>query len=353
MTVAEQAIERPATARLPANPERYATALANIHKARPRVDVDTWTENDAARFWDPEHDPESAMGLPSSMVTAVVARLFAVFYWDHPLLKRLFSKLRDDSHWLLTTPPVGGNVSFNLSSFCALVHASTRPVIDEPMPMGTPRSDAVEWVKRQRWLRDKPFIGYCGRKTCNHRHSVLRGCLPQQHYDALERQRWWRPWGSVQWTGLSTVLTPLRHSLETPYLSVQKERSHVRKAVVPFDTADALNNLHQLVPALLMAADFTRLVRDTLPSHLDRISSQRLRYSATVSLSGQLKPLLSFWDSVFTTACWDWEQSVRDNTYGEYMPDRWAVDYHTHRQLIDNTPADLFPVLPADSSSDS
>lgn len=325
-----------------ATKDRFSVALQHIAKIRPRVPTDTWTDSDAAAWWLKDHDPSSPTALPSSLILCVAARLFARYYWQFPLLTGLWSSMRQYGHWLETGFTRAGEFTYNLSHFCGVVHIASHP---------TEVGNATGTLQTGLQHFSHDWVGYCGRKTCTHRHSWFRGCLPEPMYRQLTASNLLRPWSSVNWGGLALVLPPLRHSIVTPYLSIRKERSHIAKTVVPYYVADSLNNLHQIVPALLSASSFQSYARPLLEAHCDALSSQRMRYSAIVALHSDAAKAMRVWDMNFTAYGWGLGYSD-DNSrvYATTLAEDWDVDYQTQRKLAENEPTELFPRLPNDSS---
>lgn len=325
-----------------ATKDRFSLALRHIAKIRPRVPTDTWTDNDAAAWWLKDHDPSSPTALPSSLVLAVAARIFAKYYWQFPLLTELFSGMREFGNWLGSGFLPSGEYAYNLSHFVGVAHRASRP---------TEVGNASPTLRTGLHQLTREWVGYCGRKTCSHRHSWFRGCLPEGMYTSLAASNLLRPWSSVNWGGLALVFPPLRHSLVTPYISIRKERSHITKSVVPYYAADLLNNLHQIVPALLADSSFQSHARPLIEAHCDALSSQRMRYSAIVALHSDAAAAMRGWDKNFTHYGWGFGYDDEQRVYETSFAEDWNVNYDTQRQLAENEPAELFPRLPNDSSN--
>lgn len=288
----------PATASKPCG-KVFETTLTNITKARPRVPVDTWTEADAAQFWIHDHDSTDINAVPPQIITAIVARLFVSYYRRVVPMARFFRVWMDEA--------VNGfpcqrlhrhdrTVFLDWAFVANVAHAGRKSsdLTDSTHCRGT----GIEYIAES-------SIGYCHRKSCKHRDSMLRGCLFESAYLKLLQSGYLVPWSSVNWGGFATLFTPLRHCVRSPIISVRKERSHERKAVVPYWVADTFNNLHRIVPGLMMSHDFRSLVSRDLRTHVEAVFTERFRFSGVQSMSADYAEVMQRWDALWSIAAWD------------------------------------------------
>lgn len=294
-----------------AKPGVYSMTLENIGKSRPRVPVDTWTDNDAAAFWVSGYDPADPNAVPGSLVTALVARIFFDTYYRVPPMRRFFRYLKElcKDDWGLVYPlhnvrGVWAQVGMSWQVVCAAMHRANRPKVANGYEVLNTGLDAVA----------ETSLGYCSRKSCKHRDSYLYGCLNERSFERLKGMGYLVPWSSVEWGGFATAFTPIRNCTKAPVLSVRRERSHVRANYVPYWVADQLNNLHRIVPQALLSDSFRTNVNKLLSSRIDALFTERFRFSSMHSIAANYDAVMQTWDSVFTQAAWDLHGPT-DNPY--------------------------------------
>lgn len=282
----------------------FQTTLQNITKARPRVPVDTWTEADAAQFWIHEYDPLDPNAVPPQIVTAIVARLFVSYY------RRVVPMARFFRVWL--------DSATSYVNACQLLHRHDRTVFLDWAFV----ANVAHAGRKSNGFNDSTQIrgtgidhiaesslGYCHRKSCKHKDSMLRGCLVESAYLRLLNSGYLVPWSSVNWGGFATLFTPLRHCVRGPIISVRKERSHERKPVVPYWVADTFNNLHRIVPSLMLSGEFRTLVNTAVRHHYEAVFTERFRFSGVQSMSADYAEVMRRWDILWTIAAWDFVET--------------------------------------------
>lgn len=319
----------------PPKPERYVAALENVYKVRPRVPVDTWTEQDAAKHWWPEYDPTASNMLPASLVTGVAARLFAInSRWLAPF--RRFWTVAGDAAPILY-PSALGNLpnQLNWGGLCGHIHVAFHPNGSE----GKVCNDS------QMGILENDHYGYCHRKSCKHTESVVDGCVNQTVYEDLENSGAVVPWSAVRKSGVETLFTPLRWQHADPYISVRRERSHYKSYAVPYYVAQRLELWNRMIPSLLSMNNIAAQLRGSIVPWLNILRDERLRFYSIATMSGHVSEAMSRWDDAFTTSCWMFGRRDED-VYGSFHSHFWMVDYPTHKSLIDTEPDQLFPPLP-------
>ena len=320
--------------------------MENIGKNRPRVDVDSWTEADAAEHWSPgygsgdDHNP-----LPASIVTGVVARLFAQEYFNCPPMAELLRQWQHEGR--LAEPNNFRSPHQFLTTDKTLV-AQWMQAGDHPDFSKHPNAmPCVHWL-------NNATLGYCGRKTCTFRQSVLNGCMSEGAFVSLDSCGYFVPWSSVRWEGLSVLLPLMRQSLDTPYIAIRRERSHVKKPVVPYYIAETFNTLSRIVPQVMASTPFTNAVKNRLPVYLERIKTERLRFHAIVAMGSDPEKAMREWDNSFSVAAWDSKCGLEDGPtpYDTANGALLGVDSDEHEKLIETVATDLFPTLPDLPSED-
>lgn len=320
--------------------DEYGVAIRNISKARPRVNVDAWTEFDAAAWWYRDYNPDAHNAISPQLITGIVARLFVSRYHKMPPIGNFLVAAARES----TVPPMIRReyegmpdtivVSIGLNRLLELAQAAFSPRRDD-----WSGSDPISAVRQLH----QDYIGYCHRKSCKEQHSFLGGCLNETYFDRLIANGYLVPWHSVSWGGLGVLMTPARHATDTPYIYVQRGRSHVKKNYVPYYVADGINNLHRMVPQLMQEPGFLEWAKGEVRKHVAALETERLRFHGVIAMHPECEKLMRQWDYSFACSCWMFGR--RDETYDSYPPSWFGVDSATLYKLQESEPTDLFPQI--------
>lgn len=329
-----------AIARPRCDPDEYAVAMKNISKARPRVNVDAWTEYDAAKWWYNDYDPDKPNALSPQLITGIVARLFVKHYHRVPPIGNFLVALRSntaayDGCFGQSNRP--GPVAMRLNSLCSHVQTAYHPA--RPDWDGTnDRQTCVSELENPE--------GYCHRKSCKEQHSFLQGCMRESAFERMLASGYLVPWHSVNWGGLGLLMTPVRHATDTPYIYIRRDRSHIKKNFVPYYVADAVGNLHRIVPSLMRGANdsFVNFAWSQIHAHVAALETERLRFHGVVAMHPDCEAIMQRWDYSFIQSCWMF--GTRSKVYNTFAPSWWEVDHQTWNKLDDSEPDDLFPEIP-------
>lgn len=322
--------------------DEYSVAIRNISKARPRVNVDAWTEFDAAAWWYRDYNPDAHNALPPQLITGIVARLFVSRYHKMPPVGNFLvaatkvSRVLKMTRWDYEGVPNPIVAAMGLNDLVAMVQAAYSPRRDN----WNSGHDPIVAV----YQLSEESTGYCHRKSCKEQHSYLGGCINERHFDRLIANGYLVPWHSVSWGGLGVLMTPARHAIDTPYTYVRRERSHVKINYVPYYVADGINNLHRMVPQLMQEQVFLEWAKGEVRKHVAALETERLRFHGVIAMHPECEKLMRQWDYSFACSCWMFGK--RDATYESYPPHWFGVDSGTYDKLQDTEPDDLFPKIP-------
>lgn len=291
-----------------AQSQTFETALQNVTKVRPRFPVDTWNDADAAKFWLHDYDPADPNAIPPQIITGIVARLFVKHYLKVPPMGRVFRqwvKMANIGQVDVVETPAGGNYRTmppepigSWESMARIFHLARR--FKEPQDLEGCRNTGIDSI-----CNDSDFLGYCNRKSCKYRDSLLTGCVRKPSFDALKSSGYIVPWSSVKWDGFGCLVTPLRKAHKAPVIVVRHDRKHTQEHWVPFWVADGLESLHRIVPNLMLSYEFRNLVSNTLRSKVEAVFSERFRFSAMLGIASDSNLAMWQWDLQFSTRVWD------------------------------------------------
>jgi len=307
-------------------PVNYFNALGKIGKLRPRNYDDTWTEQDAAKWWWPEYDPTAPNPLPASMVMAVVARVFVGMTRFVAPLRRGWKTIAEKSNPIVLCTDWPG--------MTLLLH--------EAYHANNSSGTVADGVAIRQLEMDS--VSYCLRKTRKSHRDCLRGCIGVRDYTVLRDCGMLVPWHEVRTDGMTALFTPLKMATEAPYVSVRKERSHTEATYVPYHVASRINDWSRIIPAMLQQPWIFNAIKRDIVSYLKHLRDERLRFYALATMNGDVGTAMYNWDKAFTDSAWLFG-CRDDDTYSSFETNYWCVDGETHRSLIDTEPTDLFPKI--------
>jgi hypothetical protein len=321
------------------NPDEFSVALRHISKARPRVNVDAWTELDAALWWHKDYNPMASSTVSPSLILGLVARVFSGYYCKvQPVGNFLVAWAKKNALVAQTARSVNP-IYLSMNRLCSLVHTGYAPTPKDGWDFHNERDTFASHL-------NPDSLYYCNRKTCKEPDSFLNGCVSETAFDHLLGKGYLVPWSSVEWGGLGTLMTVARNAWDTPYIYVRRERSHVKKPYVPYYVADAIGNLHRIVPQLLSGNQFQNQVKPLLRQHIAALETERLRFLGIVAMHSECDEYMGRWDYAFSTTAWLGESGEVRSTYQSYGPGYWGISHDVWQNLIDTEPDDLFPTIP-------
>ena len=322
------------------DPDEFSVALRHVSKARPRVNVDAWTELDAASWWYRDYKPTASSTVSPQTILGLVARIFHGHYCKVRPIGNFFTAWANRRPSFSQTASFSNPVCLSMNRLCGLVHVGYAP---NPEDGWNSEDERDTWVSQF----SPGCLYYCNRKTCKETSSFLDGCMSETAFDRLLASGYLVPWSSVEWGGLGVLMTVARNALDTPYISVRRERSHVKKHYVPYHVADAIGNLHRIVPQLMAGYQFQNLVKPLLRQHIAALESERLRFLGIVAMLPDCNEYMRRWDFAFSASAWRGESGEIDSTYQNYGPGYWGVSHDVWQNLKDTEPSDLFPTIPS------
>jgi len=318
------------------NALHFERTLQNITKVRPRYPIDTWTLEDAAEFWAPGYDYTKVNAVTPYLIVGLVARLVTQHLFNHPKFYPLFSRLRKLSRVLI---PVGAEPPvIKATDVARMFYRSYQH--DAPAKATGPGYSCSELDGIER-LRPSNGSGYCHRTTCNHQESFMSQCIEEREYDKCKSFGLFIPWASVDWGGLATWLAPMRLATDTPYVAIQRKKSHIIERVVTTDVADAIGYFHRFLPQHLLNLRCYSSLLNALRNHIEQLEGEKLRYSGMVLHAPDYDILMSRWDVTFGASCWSFGK--REQVYSDFSENYWGVDSDKFDAISANQLVDLFP----------
>lgn len=320
----------------------FKRTLENIVRVRPRYPIDTWTTEDAAEFWLPGYDYSKANPLSADMIVALAARFAARCLYNHPKFHHFIVSYKKKPPVLtaenIYNPPINAVLRrmYTVSQWNAEHY--------HPIPPTAYNPNFGDCSYRLRPGSQR----YCDRTSCKNQSSFLNGCVDETTFNTLKECGQLVPWSSVNWGGLACWFTIIRSSLDTPYISVQRSRSHVVEKVITRDLANCIRDFQDLMPKQLLMlnealANDARL-REDFMGHVEALEGERLRFYGMVIHKPNCEQLMKRWDDTFAASCWMFGK--RDEVYADFSESYWDLEWDQFSAISQNQMSFLFPVVP-------
>ena len=322
----------------------FRKTLENIVRVRPRYPIDTWTDADAAEFYLPGYDYGKANPITPGLILAVVARLVAKTLYTHAKFHPFITRYR--TH----TPHIGVNTVYPTNSLLRVFYLAYQTSPDNLSNEGVYFSYQPNSIDGTMRLQPKRQ-SYCHRSTCKHTNSFLQGCIPAHNYNTMKDHGQIVPWSSVNWGGLACWLSPMRHSGESPYIAIRRERSHLKEAAITRDMANAIREFHDLMPRHLLGIATSGWFATELRPHIEALEGERLRYYGMVVHKPNCDQLMQRWDDTFTAHCWMF--GAYDKVYANTSDSYWDLEWEKFSAIAENQMDNLFPVIPMPETPDA